>query len=116
MKNSNYIGCLLLLVFIGKLISVDAKFLEFTSENNFVSHVNPNCKKIQFKNTKSIFEYSLGNSKTTHSINYMCSAPYNIELFTWEDTIIANYHQKISYRVATLSSDYSKKLYPPPKV
>ncbi len=115
MGYTNYIGCLLLIVFIGKLISVDAKFIEFASESNFISHVNPNCKKLQFKITKSFSEYSSENPDATHTINYLCSAPYNLDLFAWEDLIISNYQQRISYRAATFSLDHSKKLYPPPK-
>ena len=116
MKFNNYIGILLLIVFTGKLISVDAKFIEFTTENSFASHVNPNCKKIQFKNTTSTSEYFSENPDTNHTINYLCSAPYNLELLAWENLIIRNYQQKITYRAATFSSNHSKKLYPPPKV
>ena len=116
MKATNYIGCLLLIVFIGKLISVDAKFIEFASESSFASNVNPNCKKLHFKNTKSTSQYSSENPDTTHTINNLCSVPYNLEVLSWENLIIPNYQQKITYRAATFSSNNSKKLYPPPKV
>lgn len=106
----------MLIVFIGKLISVDAKFIEFASENNFASNINPNCKKLQFKNTTSTSDFSSENPDTTHIINYLCSTPYNLELFVWEELSVSSYQQKISYRAATFASTYPKRLYPPPKV
>ncbi|RKS53375.1 hypothetical protein BC962_1625 [Gillisia mitskevichiae] len=116
MGYTNYIGCFLLIIFIAKLISVDAKIIEFTFENDFISHVNPNCKKSQFNDSNSTSNLSLENQQPIHLLNYLCSAPYNLELFTWEDLIILDYQQSISYRVISFSSNYPKKLYPPPKV
>lgn len=115
MKYNNYIGFILLVVFIGKLISVDAKFMEFASQNNFLSSINPNCKKILFHNDKIPAEYTSTNSDAIHVIQYLCSAPYNLELGSWNNVVQATYLPEINYRTRTFSSGYSKKLYPPPK-
>ncbi len=103
------------MVFIGKLISVDAKFMEFASQNNFLSPINPNCKKILFQNDKTTAEYSSINSEAIHIIKYLCSAPYNLDLVSWDNIASATYLPKINYRTVSFSSGYSKKLYPPPK-
>lgn len=116
MRYKNYIGFILLIVFIGKLISIDAKFIEFATETNFVSHINPHCKKIKLQSTNAPAQYSLLKSDINHTFQYVCATPYNLELSNWDNLLQPKYLPKIDYRISTIPSDYFNNLYPPPKI
>ncbi len=115
MKYKNYIALILLLVFIGKLISVDAKFMKFTSQNNFLSSVNPNCKRFDFNKAPATSKDASSKSDENHIIKYICSTPYNLEQNTWDEVKVVAYLPEINYLNKTYPSGYLKRLYPPPK-
>ncbi|WP_034921819.1 hypothetical protein [Gillisia sp. CAL575] len=116
MRHKNYIGFILLIVFIGKLISIDAKFIEFATETNFVSHINPHCKKIKPPSTNTTTQFTILNSDINHTFQYVCATPYNLEISNWDNLFQPKYLQKIDYKISTIPSDYFNNQYPPPKV
>ena len=106
----------MLIVFLGKLVSIDAKFIEFATETNFVSHINPHCKKFKLPPSNATAQYSILNSDINHSFQYVCAAPYNLEISHWDNLFQQKYLPKIDYRISTIPSDYNHNHYPPPKV
>ncbi len=89
--------------------------MEFTSQNNFLSSINPNCKKTGFKNEATTVEFSSSNSFGTNIIQFLCSTPYNLEQNTWDEVKVVAYLPEINYLSKTYPSGYLKRLYPPPK-
>lgn len=118
MEYKNRLAILLLLVFIGKLISIDAKFIEFTTDTDFVAHINPYCKKVKVStaSTKHVLTLETTNIGESHSFQYVCTTPYNLRLVAWETFFPFKYQENIKYISSGFSSNYSKKLYPPPQL
>lgn len=115
MIGKKYIAITLVMVFLGKLITVDADFFSFILEANQVVLLNHVCekKKNDFKETGE--NLKIPSPIQTLKIARTCSNNYQIIAEKEFPEIINFDYMQFSYETQMILIIHSRKLYPPPK-
>ncbi|MEP6263080.1 MAG: hypothetical protein ABJ092_15995 [Gillisia sp.] len=118
MDTKSYIAVFFALIFFGKFLMLDAKFLEGILDSNEIAYVNPFCEKNNTEVSESgIFQDLLPESKTQSiSIDNFCNAPFHFEIVTWEHMFEQPTFQFYSYTTPGTPQIFQDRFYPPPKV
>jgi hypothetical protein len=114
MQLKNYIAAVLLMIFLGKMISMDSKILGMIFESYEVTLVSNLCPKKQLQ-TNSVEEVSEDNLSLSFEIGYLCHAAYDIQLHDSSQALAENNFRKYFYHVPGNFSISGDKFYPPPK-
>ncbi len=114
MQFRNYIAAFLVMVFLGKMISMDAKFLGMVFDTSEVMLVNKLCPKKQLQ-TKSPQEYATNDFAPSFEIDYLCHSAFDIQIDYSLEALSENNFKKYSYRAPGIFSIPGDKFYPPPK-
>jgi hypothetical protein len=114
MQIKSYIAIFFVVVFLGKFITIDSKFLGVIFDSDEITFVNPFCKKQQLnthKEGQSFNEATLNNI----SFNVICASPFQFKIDNYPIGITASNYQKHNYQTQSIMSAYRDKFYPPPK-
>lgn len=114
MQFKNYIAAFFVVVFLGKMISVDAKLLGMILDNSQVTLVNKLCPKKQLQ-MGSAEEFSADSFTSSFEVDYLCHVVFDMQLQDLSETIAENNFEKYTYRDPGSFSEPSDKFYPPPK-
>lgn len=114
MQFKNYIAAFLVIVFLGKMVSVDAKLLGMILDSSQVTLVSKLCPKKQLQ-ANSAEEYSGDSFTPSFEVDYLCNVVFTIQLQDSSETIAENNFKKYKYRDPGNFSVPSDKFYPPPK-
>ena len=113
-----YIAIFFTVIFFGKFLLLDAKFLEGILDSNEVAYVNPFCEKNKTEAKESgITQDLLPESKTrSFAIDSFCNAPFHFETITWQHVKVQAMYQDYSYTSPGIPQIFRDSFYPPPKV
>lgn len=116
MKPKNYIALFLTLLFLGKLISVDAKMYTLLLESNGISLVNRFCHKDKFIDASDQQLLQQAEQHLNLEMDFLCQAPVQISLFEWQPLITEGNFKNHNYNNPPVIQVYSDRFYPPPRV
>ena len=119
MKIKTYITALLVLIFMGKFLAVDANGLNILFNHSDISFVNSHCKKRNSpKETKKSAVFSQTDVSGSHAIllNGFCNSQFHFNFYTWATNFrepVAVFNQYFSSRLLYLYLDNAS---PPPRL
>lgn len=118
MELKPYIAILFTVIFFGKFLLLDAKFLERIFDSNEIAYVNPFCEKNKTEAKEAGTNQDLLPKSKTQSvaIDSFCNAPFNFEIITWEHMLEQPAYQSYSYITPDAPQIFRDSFYPPPKV
>ncbi len=113
-----YIAIFFTVIFFGKFVMVDAKFLDGILDSHEVAYVNPFCEKNKTEVSDSgVPQDLLPESKTQSiAIDSFCNAPFHFEIITWNHIKVQAIYQHYSYTFPGTPQIFRDSFYPPPKV
>ena len=113
-----YIAIFFTIVFFGKFLMLDAKFLERILDSYEVAYVNPFCDKNKIEVNNGEMPQDLLPESTSQSIaiDSFCNAPFHFEIVTWTHIKDQALYQHYSYIFPGTPQIFRDSFYPPPKV
>lgn len=118
MELKPYIAIFFTVIFFGKFLLLDAKFMENIFDSNEVAYVNPFCEKNKTETKATGLSQDLfPESKTPGiAIDSICNAPFHFEIITWNHIKVQAMYQDYSYTSPGIPQIFQDSFYPPPKV
>ncbi|SDL32097.1 hypothetical protein SAMN04488034_103184 [Salinimicrobium catena] len=114
MQLKNYIALTLVVIFLGKLLTMDAKFYGTFLESKGVTMVNKMCSKPQLKTAKEdIAPASLNQGL---EMEFLCHTVFDQTIAEWAVALNEDNFREYSYQTPGLFRTPRDKFYPPPKV
>jgi len=115
MLRKQYIAIILVMVFSGKLITVDADIFSFVNGNSMVLLLNPICEKNKnsFKETGESFKFS--SPLKILKLARTCFNNYQIIPENEFAEVLHSEYKRFSYTTHLFDVIHLRKLYPPPK-
>lgn len=110
----NYIALFFVVIFIGKLATIDSNFFELLMNSSEVTVVNKMCPKKQLLKNSSD-KISISSKGEGIEMNFLCHSLFDHEIMGWESITAQNNFQTYSYRSPRIFSPPGDKFYPPPK-
>lgn len=112
-----YIAIFFTVIFFGKFLLLDAKFLEGILDSHEVAYVNPFCENKNEVKESGILQDLLPESKTQSiAIDSFCNAPFHFDLLTWDNIKPQAIYQHYTYTSPGIPQIFRDSFYPPPKV
>ena len=116
MKPKNFIALFFALLFLTKLVSVDARAYSLLLESSGISLVNKFCEKEKFIDASDQQLLQQAEQQLSLELDFLCHAPVQFSLFEWQPMIAEDNFRKHTYNNPGLIQVYSDRLYPPPRV
>ncbi|MCM4156470.1 hypothetical protein DHD80_10700 [Gramella sp. AN32] len=115
MPGKEYIAIFLVMVFSGKLITVDTDILSFILEANQVVLLNPFCEK-KSNNIKETGDH-FKTSSPVQILKLARTCSNNYQLISGKEIpiVFPSDYKQFVYKKLRINNNYSRKLYPPPK-
>lgn len=111
----NYIAAFLVILFLGKMVTIDAKFLGVIFNASEVTLVNKMCYKKHLHNhSPDVFTQTDIDSHFEY--DYLCQVAFDFKPGEDVKTITENNFKEHNYRAPGTFSITRDKFYPPPKV
>lgn len=116
---NSHIAVFFALVFFGKFLVVDSKFLTSFLEPEEVVYINPFCKELhgeiflEDSTEKTYFEDGWAAGIT---IDSFCNAPFQFEIFSWEQRNLWEELPFCTSPTPSLSGRVQGRFYPPPQI
>lgn len=113
-----YIAIFFTVIFFGKFLMLDAKFLEGILESQELAYVNPSCEKdyININELETPQDFLPDSIIQSISIDSFCNAPFHFEIAPWTYAKIQEVFQPYSYTFPGTPQIFRDSFYPPPKV
>ena len=111
----NYIAAFLVFLFLGKMVSIDAKLLGIILNASEVTLVNKMCPKQQL-DKDSPDEFAQADLESHFEFDYLCQMAFDFKPDEEVNTVTHNNFKKHTYRTPEIFSISYDKFYPPPKV
>lgn len=118
MKIKPYIAIFFTLVFLGKFLMLDSKFLGSIMETENITWVNSYCENNPLNSSEEDKTADFDQAPNVLVINAdaICNSPFNFSNLNWPAPQAEPNFQYYDYRNPSVSSLYHDKFYPPPKV
>lgn len=118
MKIKPYIAVFFVLIFFGKFLMLDSKFLGSILETENIAWVNSYCENNPLGSSEENSKVDLEQASNILILNAdaICNAPFNFIDQKWPEPQAESNFQDIDYRNTPVISAYPDKFYPPPKV
>jgi hypothetical protein len=115
MKIKIYIAAFFIIIFIGKLITIDSNIFGLIFKGNEITFADPFCPNHKLKPAKEINSFHKYSTLNKIKIDIFCNVIYPVNFFQIS-TILKKYnYKKVNYFSFLVNSLYSFKFYPPPK-
>ncbi|UZH54962.1 hypothetical protein JRG66_13485 [Salinimicrobium tongyeongense] len=111
----NFIAAFLILLFLGKIVSIDAKFIGVILEASEVTLVNKMCLKQQLTEG-SHSEFTHADITSHVELDYLCHVSFDFRPEEEFKTLTAKHFKENSYHPPEIFPISRDKFYPPPKV
>ncbi|MHB1146942.1 MAG: hypothetical protein ACYC01_05030 [Lutibacter sp.] len=115
MQIKPFIAIIFVMIFFGKLVTIDSKLLGVIFDSEEIILVNPFCEKKISKIPQSKPSFDQVSSANNISVHVICASPFQFEV---NNSLMAyakpNYHE-YNYQTQLIISAYRDKFYPPPK-
>ena len=110
-----YIAITMLVVFSGKLITIDSELFSLILKTNQIVLLNPICEKKSDVMKKLGFQFKASSQVHVLKLARICSNNYQQPAGKDIPEVLISVHKRFVYRKLQKSNNHSKKLYPPPK-
>lgn len=114
MKLKNHIALLFVIIFLGKLVTMDAKFLGVFLDSNGVTLVNKMCKKKSHLSNASE-DVSTATLDQSLEMDFLCHTVFDHKIAQWGMVLSEVNFRQYQYTTPGLFSTPREKFYPPPK-
>ena len=115
MQLKNYIALLFVIIFLGKIVTVDAKFLDAFLDSSGVTLVNKRCSKKSLL-SNATQDISTATVDQRLEMDFLCHTVFDHQLTDWDVALTLNNFRKYNYQTPGIFSTPREKFYPPPKV
>ncbi|WP_040506727.1 hypothetical protein [Gillisia limnaea] len=118
MNLKSYIAIFFTVVFFGKSLMIDTKFLVSILDAEEMVYINPFCDN----KTADVFENGSTQDLIPASkvliipIDSYCNAPFQFQLFGWTLPEVKTNYQGYNYTSPEFFETFRDKFYPPPQV
>lgn len=118
MNLKSYIAIFFTVVFFGKSLMIDTRFLVSILDSEELVYINPFCEK----KTADVFENGSTQEITPVlkvliiPIDSYCNAPFQFQLSGWTLPGVKTNYQDYNYTSPEVFDTFRDKFYPPPKV
>lgn len=116
MKPKNYIALFLVFLFLGKLVSVDAKAYTLLLESNGISLVNKYCDHGKFMDASKEQNLQEAEQHLILQMDFLCQAPVELTFSEWQPLLLEDNFKEHNYRDPGFLQVHSDRFYPPPRV
>ncbi|WP_373056336.1 hypothetical protein [Zunongwangia sp. H14] len=110
-----YIAITMLVVFSGKLITIDSELFSLILKTNEIVLLNPICEKKSDDMKKLGYQFKASSQVHVLKLARICSNNYQQPAGKDIPEVSYSVDKRFKYRKLQKSNDHSKKLYPPPK-
>ena len=114
MNVKNYISAFFILVFLGKMITMDAKIFSVLLDPSEVTVVNKLCPKKQFQAGASK-EFAAANLASVFEYQHLCQTVFDIKISHTSEQPTENNFRRYNYKEPADLSTPGEKFYPPPR-
>lgn len=114
MSVKNYISAFFILVFLGKLITMDAKIFSVILNSSEVTLVNKLCPKKQFQ-AEASKEFATANLASFFEYHHLCHTVFDIKISHTSEQLTENNFRRYNYKEPADLSTPGEKFYPPPR-
>lgn len=114
MQFKKYIATFLVLIFLGKMISIDAKYLGVIFDSSEVTLVNKLCPKKQLQQD-STGQYKSDNFDSGFELNYLCHVAFDVQISDSPEAPVESNFRQYSYHAPGKFYAPGDKFYPPPR-
>jgi len=115
MQIKSFIAIFFVVVFLGKFITIDSKFLGVIFDSDEITFVNPLCKKLQLNTYKKGQSFDEAPLVYNINVNVICASPFQFKIDNYPIAIAEPNYQEHNYQTQSIMSAYRNKFYPPPK-
>lgn len=114
MQLKKHIAILFVLVFFGKLLTVDTNLLMIMENSEDVTFLKPFCKnsKAGGEDTAEFTETAIASSMT---MELMCQVPFDLKITEWPAPVADMNFRQYGYKNPGQLTVPQEKFYPPPK-
>lgn len=114
MQLKSYIATLLVVIFLGKMLTMDLQLGIFL-EDSGVTVVNKTCyKKSALPNSSE--ELTTANFGQVLQVDFLCHTFFDHTIAEWTPTLPENNFRNYKYQTPEFFPTHLEKMYPPPKV
>ena len=114
MELKKHIAFILVVIFLGKMISIDAKLFGVLLDNTGISLVNKRCAKPKLTPASEVI--STASFDQGLEMDFLCHSVFDQNLAEWTVAVIEDNFREYSYQSPGLFPTPRDKFYPPPKV
>lgn len=117
MKPKAYIAVFLAILFMGKVVSVDAKAYSILLQSNGISLVNQYCQYGDFMDS-SEQKQDLQEAQQHLSLHmdFLCNTPVQLSVVEWKSMVKPAVFKKYGYLTPGTPIVHTDRFYPPPRV
>lgn len=115
MQLKNYIALLFVVIFLGKLVTMDAKFFGAFLDSSGVTLVNKMCSKKPLL-SNAAEDISTATIDQGLEMDFLCHSVFDHQLADWGVALTEDNFRKYNYQTPGIFSTPREKFYPPPKV
>lgn len=115
MKIKIYIATFFILIFLGKLITIDSNIFGLIFKGNEITFVDPFCPNQKLKSAKETNSFHKYLTLNKIEIDVFCNTIYSINFFKIFTFLKKSNYKKVNYFSFLVDSLFSFKFYPPPK-
>lgn len=117
MKAKPYISVFLTLLFIGKVVSVDAKAYSMLLQSNDISLVNQYCQYGNFMGgSDEQQDFQETQQHLSLQMDFLCNTPVQLSLVEWNAILKESIFKKHGYLTPGIPLVHTDRFYPPPRV
>ncbi|MFD0976000.1 hypothetical protein [Salinimicrobium gaetbulicola] len=115
MQLKNHVALLLVVIFLGKLVTVDSKGFGALLDSSGMTLVNKMCSK-KLPNNKTSEDLSTDTVIQGLEMDFLCHTAFDHNITEWGVTMTEDNFREYNYQTPGVFSSLQKKFYPPPKV
>lgn len=115
MQLKNHIALLLVVIFLGKLMTIDSKAFGAILDSSGVTMVNKMCSK-KLLNNKTSKDLTTKTVNQSLEMDFLCHTVFDHNITEWIVTLTEDNFRKYNYQTPGNFSTLQEKFYPPPKV
>lgn len=117
MKPKAYIAVFLTLLFIVKVVSVDAKAYSMLLQSNEITLVNQYCDYGKFMGgSDEQQDFQEAQQHLILQIDFLCNTPVQLSVVEWESIVKEPVFKKHGYLPPSMPLVHTDRFYPPPRV
>ncbi|MFD2519187.1 hypothetical protein ACFSTG_14860 [Salinimicrobium flavum] len=115
MELKNYIALMFVILFAGKVVTVDARIFMILMDSVGVSLVNDRCEKPLFSDQSDATDIAEAVMIPSLEMDFLCHTLFDLRIMEWPSGIAYMNFRQYTYQDPGIISSHHEKFYPPPK-